>query len=166
MNENVKAHLDSRINALTPYLQSTADPELEQRAQAVIQGLTELAQHSPTADAFESSLLESPLNLEYGMLYSHLMTGGDGRPSMGQAFGVMAKGISEHKGAFAASAAQSLVSDAALTARLAAEDAVLEATHDDYVATRQALRDDPVAGTLETAGNLLGGLRGLFGRKR
>ena len=166
MDENVKAHLDSRINAMAPYLQSSTDSELTQQAEAVIAGLTELARQSPTADAFEQGLAQSPLNVEYGMVYSQLMTSGAGRPSMGQAFEVMTKGMAEHKGQLASDAAKALVSDAALTARLAAEDAVLDATREDHRAAEQAMREDPVLGTLETAGNLLGGLRGLFGRKR
>ena len=62
--------------------------------------------------------------------------------------------------------AESVASDTAFNAQLALEDAVLKATHDDYMAAKQTMRDDPVAGILETAGNLLGGLKGLFGRKK
>lgn len=166
MDETVKAHLDSRIDVMTPYLQTASDQALVQRAQEVLDGITQLAQESPDANSFEQALAASPLNGEYGMVYSQLMTAGNATPSLGQAFGAMAKGVAQHKETFAQITAESVASDAALNARLALEDAVLEANHDDYMAAKQAMRDDPVAGTLETAGNLLGGLKGLFGRKK
>lgn len=165
MDENVKAHLDSRVNTLAPYLSSVSDPDLVARGQAVLDGMTALAQQSADADAFERALAASPLNTEYGLVYSQLITGG-AKPSMGQAMGAVAKGVAEHKGAFAATALETLASDVTRTAKLAAEDAVIDATREDYLRDKQAMREDPVLGNLETASNLLGGLRGLFGRKK
>lgn len=165
MNEIVKAQYEAKVNALAPHLAQNTDHELAARADTLFAGMRELAEQSADAMAFEEVLCSSPLNIEYGAVYGELLAQGGG-PSAKDVFDASMKGIREHKKTLARTAVESAVDTAALHARVEIKDAFIDATHDDYMKTRDAIRDIPGVGELEQAAGVFSMLKGVFGKKK
>ncbi|MGN0301968.1 MAG: hypothetical protein ACI4BI_03735 [Anaerotardibacter sp.] len=171
MNDMVKTYFESRISVFTPYLSGDLDPTLRTKTEAVIEGMRAIAESSVDENDFERKLAASPVNAEYGMVYYELMTKGTAPISTGQAMKAAVAGIKNDPTDFKQTLKESVVTGAIDEVRFAAKEAALDATREQHQAAHSAMRDVKVTdnvtlGEIETAGNILSGLKGLFGRKK
>ena len=165
MNESVQAQYEVRVGMLAPYLQSCSDPALKGRAESLIDQVRQLAEASTDAAGFEAALCAGPLNAEYGLVYGELMQSCNGAPSASEVASATFKGMADHKGELIAEGAKTFTSGVVRESYWSMKDAVLQETKDDYLQAKSDMRDDPVYGAAETAGNILGILKGFFRKK-
>ncbi len=171
MNEMVKVYFESRISVFNQYLSGELDPLLRAKTEAVIEGMRTIAENSVDENDFEQKLAASPVNSEYGMVYYELMTKASTPVSTAEAMKAAVSGIKNDPTDFKQNLKESVISGVKDDVRFAMNEAVIDATREQHQAARSEMRDVKVTdnvslGDIETAGNVLSGLKGLFGRKR